>query len=296
LWEFDILTGEFERRNVKNAGQRRGFYLLELEQGLLQRLDSDAGEILNRGLHDRRGNILLRDVDRRRLAEWLALFLIRTPRSYDDVERQVEVTKNDPDAIVEIMYRNRERVTALARAAGPNACDLIAREYGETAAEDIILGIYETAIRSGSLRPTIDAPTVFNEHITTERTQLFARYLLRLHWTWFGSRIGFVVGDSPVCRWSTRTGKWDYGMAHRDVELTVPLTRSVCLRMRCAQSRASKLVMCNQRRTDEWNMRQMQAAHQYVYGSEAVLRPMAQALVARAIRQGLLTVAPRRAP
>jgi hypothetical protein len=279
LWEFDTNTGNTERRNVSKAGQKRHFYSVELEMGLLQRIDGQAGAIFHEQLSGRRDRLALAESERRQLAHFLALFAIRTPQTFENFKGYVEEAAKNPQEAVDIMYAGRARVIEIAKSASPAAYATLVQEFGRVFAETWVLASFANLIREGKMNYLPDPKESFVAYINEERMNAYAARLLRFQWVWMWSEYGFVIGDNPLCRWSKHTGKWNYGLAQKDVEITIPVSQNLLLRMQRRQSHAKTILYCNRELTQKYNRRQVLSSVGKVYGPHYRLNALAEHLM-----------------
>ena len=297
LWQLDIHTGNFERRSVRNAGQRRNFYSAELEKGLLQRIDGSAAAVLASGVLGPKGEILIGEGDRAVLARWLALFGMRGPQAFESFSRRVQEVAKKPEIAIETLYENRDEAIQVVRRSSPETFADLVEEIGQVQAEGLCLALFSNLISEGKLKVTPDPKGVFEQYVDDEdRMERLAAHLLDLEWVWLQSRYGFVIGDNPLCRWSRRTGNWDYAVTRRDVEITIPLSSSLCLRMSRRRQKKRRALLCGRKLSETYNRRQVLSSVYNVYGSHRRLRPVAARAVRKALESGVLASAPRHAP
>jgi len=296
LWQFDIRTGNFERRNIDKAGARLHFYTVELETGLLQRIDGEAAAVFAKGLVGPKGEILITCADREKLARWLALFAIRTPQTFEDFKVHVEEASKNPQQAIDILYENRDRVFETIRESNPGLYEMLSEELGPSLAEEVILAASASLVHQKHANYVPDPKSAFVDYINEDRMRRFAARLLRFQWLWLWSEYGFVIGDNPLCRWSKRNSRWNYGLNHRDIEITIPLSQHICLRLQRRQSRAKIALHCNREQTITYNRRQRVSAVYNVYGCQRRLRPMAVKVVANLVATGRMPAPPRHAP
>ena len=149
LWQFDIHTGNFERRSVKNAGQRRHFYTAELETGLLQNIDGSAAAVLGKGILDREGRILLKEEGQCTLARWLGLFGMRTPETFESFRDRVAEAGKKPQMAVDILYKNRDDALRIMRESSPDGYQELVELLGAEAADEHCLALFSNRIHEG---------------------------------------------------------------------------------------------------------------------------------------------------
>ncbi len=296
LWQFDIHTGNLERRSPENAGQRRHFYSVELETGLLQRIDSEAGAIFARELVDNNGHVLVTAQERQQLARWLALFVMRSPELFENFKSHVESAAKNPDEIVSLIYDDKERCIQDLAESIPDLYEMAIEELGQADGEAFLLEAVARNVRRGKINCLPSPKDAFVAYINDDRMNKFAALLLRFQWVWLRTRDAFIIGDNPLCRWSKRMSKWNYGLNHKDVVVTIPMSRFLCLRLQRAQCRANGAVPCDTQTTRKYNARQMLSSVYNVYGPQNVLRTMTKNVVTEALAAGKLEELPRFAP
>jgi hypothetical protein len=134
------------------------------------------------------------------------------------------------------------------------------------------------------------------QFINERRVNDYADRLRRFQWVWIRTREQFVIGDNPLCRWHVRKRRWNFGLNHKGVEVTMPLARNLCLRLQRAQCRATSIVDCDDKLTREYNARQILSAVYNVFGPQKTIRPICKRLVKDALGSGKLKALPRFAP
>ena len=296
LWQFDIYSGNLERRNVKNAGQRRHFYSDELETNLLQRLDGEAGAVFAKGLMDNSGRVLVTPHERQQLARWLALFVMRTPASFEHFESHIDKAAKNPEEVVSVIYDDTKRYVQHIKESKPELYATVIKEWGLVDGEALLLEAMANLARQRTSSCLPEAKDAFVDHITNDRVDDYAARLLKMQWTWFRTCKRFIIGDNPLCRWSKRTNKWNYGISHKDVVITIPMSRYLCLRLQRRQCRAVEFVHCDARTTREYNWRQLLSSVRNVYGPQQELRHICKQLVQNALATGKLSERPQFAP
>lgn len=295
LWQFDIHTGEFEPRAPDNAGQRRHFYPKELETGLLQLVDGESGGIFATGLIGSRGEIRVGDEEKLLLARWIALFCIRGPQTFENFKEHVSQA-HQPESIRELLLKGRDRVLEIIRARHPDLYDRTLADFGKHTAENVILDAVVHRILKHEIALPLDAKKSFGDFINEERVEAYASRLIPMQWVWLETRQQFILGDNPLCRWSKRTGGWNHGLDQKDIEITIPLSQRICLRLQRPQSRADRVVHCDEAMTREYNRRQAVSSVYNIYGPETTLRPLVARYVKDALKNGRLATAPRFRP
>jgi len=289
LWQFDIHNGNFERRSVENAGQRRHFYTDELERGLLQRVDGKAAAVFAQGFTDSKGELSITAEDRIALANWLGLFGMRGPQTLEFLKTIISGELKKPEIAVKIVA---ELIQKRSSELFPDLIDDIGKEAGDK----IIMDALVPLIEQGKLNYMPDAKMIFDDFINEPRMQRYATTLLGFHWVWLYSEHGFIIGDNPLCRWNDRFKKWNCGLNSRGTELTFPLSNSLCLRLQRQQPVSKGIVHCNRDLSRAYNYRQMISSVYNVYGPKCRLQSMAASQVGNALSAGRLRTPPRFRP
>ena len=274
LWEWDKQTDIVERRNVENAGQFPDFYPPEIERGVMETWDNDAARICRDKVFGK-DQIVLTPEQRGRLGVWLGLFFVRIPDNLRQAQRYTAGFGAE-DLVADL---RRSPHIALQdfrlwlRDQGQWAIPLL----GTVGAYLHFLQMAERSIRDNPERFVPLPESVFHHHIGTKDFEWYGEFLAGLTWTWVRTEGRFVVGDSAIARWHVPTGKPNAGITAEDVELTVPLTQSVCLLMRKRQAGGGPdagHVTIDTARTAELNTRQIESAVRMVYGpSPGLLKP-----------------------
>ena len=280
LWELDLTTGVCEKRNVDNAGKERHLYTVALETGFLKAIDEDAAQILQAEVYDR-DTISLSDHHRRRLAEWFATLVHRNPKKSTAAKEFMEQALADPNSVLdpEVDYAaeyvekvKRELATdwsnAVAQIEGePELADAVAATGAEELLRQGLMHDINEQLRSGQFKGVTSAKDIFCRTITPDRSRTWAGWIPEFHWEWLHTDHEFVIGDDPLSRWSTRLKHIEYGLSHPDCEITIPLSRRLCVRMRREGKDMSRIEGCDYQTTCMYNNRQLLAASKKLYGS-----------------------------
>jgi hypothetical protein len=281
LYELDIHTGGTEPRKLRRAGSGDDLWAEDVEKGLMGTHDNDAARVIRYAINGQRRIVLSRE-QRHTLALWLALFMPRVPNALEDVKRMVADAKKDPQIAVDVLYENRDRVLGIIRQKDPEVYAQTIDALGQYAGEAWLMALAANTMRG---RPSLipDAEAVYDSHLRTTRVEDFAAILLGYHWTWLYSPHGFVIGDNPLVRWHGPSQRWNFGIRRANVEITVPLSAHLCLRMNRRKRRDRGQVMyCPRALAAEYNRRQRLASIAHVYaGDPALLRAVAAARLKR---------------
>lgn len=296
LWVFNIRDGSFRCRNPSNTGHIRGLYKDSLEEGYLQKIDGQAAGLLSE-IGGARGLVPnLSTKEKRLLSDWIALFMIRVPKTLHSFEKLVAESKRDKSQAIDILNQNRDKTIAIARRTSPRAFADLVRDFGEASAEEIVLKMYEREIYQGNVAYSPTASRCFNDHIVDVRVEKYAKKLLSYSWSWLQAKSGFIIGDNPLCRWHAKSNKWDYGINNKGVEVSIPLNSHLCLLIRRKQTRSKQIISISQKQNVEMNTRQIMSSFNYVFGSEGLLRPIAKRCVEKALSTKELANPPRHMP
>jgi hypothetical protein len=149
LWQFDIHTGNLERRSVEKAGQRRHFYSVKIETGLLQRIDSEAGAIFSNGLFDKRGRCQFSREEHWQLCRWLALFAMRTPETFEHFKAHVEQAKSNPEQMVDVIRDDPARYVQFVKESIPRLYTKAVQELGSVEGEAVLVAAAVELVRTG---------------------------------------------------------------------------------------------------------------------------------------------------
>lgn len=257
-------------KNPDNCGFIRHLYRQVLETGLLKDIDTEVARICQRWIWGRKaGDVIeLRPWQKARIAEWIGLATIRTPRRLQHFQRYVDEAKDNPQIAVDVLYSGRERALEVMRASSPAAYRELVEVLGRSKAETWMMITAQGAIRNGKVNYLPNPKESFNDYINQDRIARYAKHLLRMQWTWFYSAHGFVISDNPMAVWHRSRNNWqeDYGIARKGIEITFPFTRSLCLRLRRRQIRTHRVLYCNGRNTRRFNRRQLLGSYQRVFG------------------------------
>jgi len=120
-----------------------------------------------------------------------------------------------------------------------------------------------------------------------DRVEEFAKTFMQYHWTWLYSPHGFIISDDPLVRWHHLSQRWKFGIRRANVEITMPLSTHLCLRMnQSKRNDHGQMMYCPKALSAEYNRRQRLASTGHVYsGQRSLLESFAAAVVKPAKRK-----------
>jgi len=271
-YELDIHTGRIDPRNLRRkAGAKQDFWPEGVERKIMTPHDTEACAIYRQHIANRL-RIQIPADDKLALATWLALFMARTPTAYARTEAHVKELTSNPQIAVDILHHHRNRTLEIIRHRDPEIFNAAISELGQTHGEEWLMALVEFNYRRGIIRPGVTAQGLWESHLLTLEPEKFAPILCQYQWTWFYSRGGFVIGDNPLIRWSRCERKWDYGIKRAGIEITFPISASLCLRIRPErENHRDRVLHAPKRLVWQYNRRQRCAAFSYVYSGERKL-------------------------
>jgi hypothetical protein len=271
LYELDKTSNTCGVRAVKTAGQETDLYPSHVEQGVMGELDQAASKLIR--ANERNDRIDLRADERVKFVEWLALFWVRVPVHLERFKGHVEEGRRNPEYGVQTLMEHRDECIAKFRERRPDLYTRIISEVGEVEGHQYLLEFWSEMIREGKLDYLPTPEDAFAQHIQSGSFRTIGQRLTNFRWTWLRSDYGFVIGDNPLCRWKLEMGQWDYGVARKKIEVTFPLSRSLCLWMH-RNHRHADAAFCNRKWTEKLNRRQIASATFKAYGPSLVhLKP-----------------------
>jgi hypothetical protein len=282
LWQLNKSTGKCERRNPSKAGMLRGLYLDELEDGYLQQIDGAAASILQASVYDR-DVVTLTDENRDRLAEFFATLVHRNPKNLVNAEEFVARATADPSSVIDPDVNYGVEYANMFQAEHPDVWreqieyikteEVLQEAIAEVGAEEVlrqvVIRMVNEDVKNGNLtRGSDDPKVIFNKLISPTRSADWADWILKYHWSWWRTEGEFIIGDDPVCRWSPKLKHVEYGVGHADCEVTIPLSRKLCLVLKQTPCDAPCVVkFCGRSTTAMYNNRQWLATSRFMYGS-----------------------------
>ncbi|HEV2292266.1 MAG TPA: DUF4238 domain-containing protein [Tepidisphaeraceae bacterium] len=265
IYELNKTTQVCERRGIKNAGMQRHLYPPDLEQGYLQNIDGTAATIFAKRIKDRM-RIRLAPEERKLLSEWLSLFAMRSPKKLAKLKDHLANEKADHMGGVRLLREKADEYIEFLRSRHLDAYEADVARYGEQEVRRELLADLEQRILSGELKYIPEAKDVHAKYITQDRAREFAEWLMRLNWSWVHSNYGLVIGDDPLCQWSTQRGVWEYGIVFRDIEITMPFSKHLCLRISRTIPASELVTSCGREMSRRFNHRQILSCIQKFLG------------------------------
>lgn len=178
---------------------------------------------------------------------------------------------------VNVLFKNHFKAVESFRTEHPQTYDqMVYAHGGHGAARSYMLEVWASEIRQGRRASWLPLPhDAFVHHVQSESPTSFAPLFTKMTWTWLTSpSLDFVIGDDPVCRFGTAEGRWEYGITHADIEVTIPLARNTCLLLTNNGTETEDLIEVSDEQVLTFNRRQIASSLQFVYGpSQVALRP-----------------------
>jgi hypothetical protein len=275
LLELDKLGGTCQARNIEIAGQRENFWPEGIEHGLMRLMDDRASKILQSAVFGRKRINLTTD-ERLALSEWLALWIVRVPKNLERQKLEIMEAQKNPEMGIEILFENNFGAIEAFKGKHPEMYEKIVDFCGGHAlARGYMLQLWAKQIREGHQMWLPLPHDSFVQHVESGSCSSFAPMISKMTWTWLSSpNLDFVIGDDPVCRFGTAQNRWDYGIVHGDVEVTIPLAHNLCLLLTNHSTEARDVIYAEDEQVLTFNRRQITSALQHIYGpSQTALRP-----------------------
>jgi hypothetical protein len=277
LWELNVTNARHNIKAVDDAGQHLHFYTVELEHGLLEDMDTEAGTLFHRKVYGR-DSVRLDEEERTGVAKWLASVILRNPKRFENTKDEVNGYLADPTSALQLVLGNIDDYIEFLKSTVPEVWDAKVAELGIDGARQLVIADAEIRLRRGEAK-VIDPKDIFCSTITDVRLEKWAGWMMLMEWTWLRTESQFIIGGDPVCRWSPKHEHIEYGLAHADCEVTVPLSRQFCLRMCHARDRDPQTVKSiDHQTTSRYNNRQLISASKFAYGSRQQIRREAERL------------------
>lgn len=267
LYQINLHSGVVKRANPSNTGFHRDLYPPELESGLMKRIDTSASEIIATRIIGSRDVIRLSNLEGEELAVWIASFMIRTPKGFEVVRRNVERERKSAHYGLQIEHAEKVKILSEFKESNPKLYKDVIDEFGEVeGVNELLKKLIERFQRSEI--DYVPAPhPLFVALISEERMRYFAKVLLDYQWTWAYSAYGFVMSDNPLSRWDDRNRLHDCGIARRHVEITFPIARNLSLVLQSKHERnAERVRLYSRKGTRILNYRQVVGAFLKVFG------------------------------
>lgn len=268
LYELDIFTGNVELRASKKAGSGRDLWPGDIENRLSE-YDNAAARIFRERISEKE-RIVLSEVERLAFAMWAAYFYVRSPKRIAKIGEFLKQEDLNREGLVEELYREREASIARIKAHNPDAYADIVAELGQERADETVLSYYAHYIVTAPAGQIATRDYVQHHYMRNASVEHFGKILLGYEWVWLYSPHGFVISDDPLVSWHLESRKWEYGIARKGVEITLPLSTNLCLRMQQHPSKAKgQLKHIRLMESRALNCRQRLSAIKYVYGNKS---------------------------
>jgi hypothetical protein len=281
LYELEIKSGRCERRNPAQAGFEEDLYPAELETGLLQRMDDLVARLYRKWIVGKKPGdpISLKPWQRQRIAEWLILSTIRTPRRMEQFQQHLNAHRSDPRSERDLVYSHEQELLTIIRDELPDLYREAVTELGEATAHAHFMAEWLNKISASNMSYLPPAKDLLAETIKEDRLREHAEHLLRLTWGWASSNSGFWVSDNPLAVWHPQRTDWvgDFGIAIEGVEISFPFSHSMTLVMRAGPLVTDRVMGCNRLWTNDLNERQRRGAFKFLFGPFSRMREFAKA-------------------
>lgn len=268
--------GTASPRSVEIAGQRPDFWPPHVERGVMEWMDDKASKILQRKVYGKPAIRLVKE-ERRFLAEWFGLWLIRTPKHLERIRRLTDNLSDHPEPLIEDIYRHGMLHVLRHMQQARKFYDWVYRLNRSLSLTYLYaLTFWESLIRQKNPLVMPSAERHFQNFLLPENVQVYADHLERMTWVWFSSgELDFVIGDDPVCRLGTGDSRVDRGLRESDIQVTIPLSRKLSIVMSYGNGPDITTVhTAPEEVVKRSNRRQIFNALEYVYGpSQVALRP-----------------------
>ena len=276
LLELDKTTGIASPRSIENAGQREDFWPEYIERGLMEKIDNDCPTLLRKKVYGA-DIIKINEEERRRLAVWIGLLMIRVPNNLRRMQEMYSGWRADPSGYIEELKQQgampifndrnnpmNQGIMALGQQLlgdNPTLIHLWMLSNMEVLARD----------RDPSIFPQLGH--MFNRQLNMNY-RAFATVIEKMHWRWLHDpNGGFVIGDDPVCRHGSQNNL-DCGLNSPDVQAIVPLSRFTCLHLSNYPPDEEAVITVTTEYVRNCNRRQIANADRFAYGANQTdLRP-----------------------
>ncbi len=265
LLELDIFTGLTKPRNPGRAGSGQDLWPEDIEDGLSVH-DNAAARIFRNKINGREAIFLTHD-ERMQFALWLSQFAVRVPDIREHFRHHLEEERKNPEFIRNVVRKNVHHFVESARRSDPEAFDELVDDLGMEEVERwIVDGCTNQIAVTGQYLPTYES--LHHYYMRNNSSEKYAAKLCEYHWSWYRTQSAFVIGDNPLIRWHEKSQRWNYGIKRPGVEITMPITVNLCLRLtRTIRRNPEQVKRCTERQTRIFNVRQRLAAVRCVYGN-----------------------------
>lgn len=268
LFELDISTGVCSPKSIDNgAGCLPGFYSDFIEKRVMEKWDTAACNKVFRPKIVGRKHIALNHEERRILSTWLGLFFVRSPFNRKQMTLHIDATVTQTDEMLDLLRKRFIYYLLQVRAEKPHLYRKLRSLLGTAGVKQYIFDEIQRQICERPERHVPDVQDAFDWHINSGSFEHFGAILGLMAWTWIHCSTELVIGDAVVCRWHVSSSTPHYGIHKDGVEITVPLTRHLCLLIRQPTDGITDgdNTECDEARTTELNTRQIQSATRTVY-------------------------------
>ncbi len=250
-------------RDIRKAAQRPDFWPPNIEHGLMRLMDDRASKILQKQAY-MKATINLTKTDRRFLAEWFALWMVRVPKHLDRYKMLTDDLMKHPSGLI---WDYRRQYPAQWR-----WINGVLRN--EAATYLVLLEEWESRMRPKHPSPE----TQFHRSLTVESIVTFADVLEQKTWVWLHSgEDDFIIGDDPVCRFGMEASTLDRGLREWDAQVSIPVSRKLAVVMRRLNPPMPDwkyLLGADAEVVKAFNRRQIANAVEYLWGpTQVALRP-----------------------
>jgi hypothetical protein len=167
---------------------------------------------------------------------------------------------------------NAEIYLANARLSDPQRyAQLVINHGSEENANTVLLSSLTSRVLNGQIQRAPNS--VFHHMLKSGVYKEHIRNIDGMNWTWLRSKVDFVIGDNPFCRSQRGFNNVNYPLGRKDLEVTFPIGRRLCLWMH-RQKKQPSVMDIRDGRVLELNRRQIDGSHAFVWGpSEEALKP-----------------------
>lgn len=270
LWELDKSTGRCEPRAIDKAGRFLDFYPKHIEDSIMTKWDTAAAAVCRRRIFGK-SDIRLSGEERLSISTWLALFFVRGPYNFEQISGYAAAI--DTDEIVKYLYRNPFVVLTDFRERNYHHYQLAMRLFGRRNALQYLLMRAELQVRRDPLA-FVNPQKVFHTHIESKPHEQLGSFLAELNWSWLTTDGDFIIADTAIARWHVATSTPHYGINRAGVELTIPFSKTLTLRMSVNGVENTLVEQCGEETMASLNARQLASAVRMVYApSPRLLKP-----------------------
>jgi hypothetical protein len=238
LWELNKKANHVEHRATGKAGAEPNIYPSDVERVHMQKWDNDANRIIQEKIVGQR-NIQLTPTEVKSLEEWLLIFILRVPSHREICDVVLKAKKYN---------RRKERLKILCdrssyisnfRKDNEDHYQKLVKKMGRAKADQLIVSILIQRNNAGVVEASISGERIFHYMLTSGHHTTHLKAVKGMKWRWLHTDQEFIIGDNPLCRtrhgYTTRnpTGRtiFNYGLQQRDIVITFPMSKCLCLQM-----------------------------------------------------------------